>query len=359
MIDALPLRATESFAGVGNPLALGDLRTGEVVLDLGCGAGMDSILAADRVGPTGRVIGVDMTGPMVEKARANASAIGIENAEFHRGEADRLPVVDGSVDVVISNGVFNLCPDKPRVLAEVFRVLRPGGRLLMADILLDDGVTAEQVERQGDVVRLNRRCGMGAVAPPDVDRSRVCRSRVPRLDGLLHFDLHQGRFDHRPETGRGDEPGTLRDAGRRGRMKASSPATPGLNRPVRSDLPRMGTALELEAKGIQEFEDRPAIGPQRRLVLGPGLRMRQRLIDAPSAPGRPLDDSPVHQEQQDGRALMQRRAGPELGTGQVVLEMEAGVSGGLFEEGESMLVVTMGRVVGQAAGPVAGQLIHE
>jgi SAM-dependent methyltransferase len=149
-IDALLPRVTESFAGVGNPLALGDLRTGEVVLDLGCGAGMDSLLAARRVGPTGRVIGVDLTGPMVEKARANAAAVGVGNAEFHRGQADRLPVGGGSVDVVISNGVFNLCPDKPGVLAEVFRVLRPGGRLQMADILLHDDVTPEQVARKGE-----------------------------------------------------------------------------------------------------------------------------------------------------------------------------------------------------------------
>jgi SAM-dependent methyltransferase len=148
-IDTLPPRAAESFAGVGNPLVIGELQAGEVVLDLGCGAGMDSILAARRVGPTGRVIGVDMTGPMVEKARANARAAGIVNAEFHQGEADTLPVGDGSVDVVISNGAFNLCPDKPRVLAEVFRVLHPGGRLQMADILLDDAVTPEEVERRG------------------------------------------------------------------------------------------------------------------------------------------------------------------------------------------------------------------
>jgi arsenite methyltransferase len=148
-IDALPPRTTESFAGVGNPLALGELRAGEVVLDLGCGAGMDSVLAARRVRPTGRVIGVDMTGPMVEKARANALTIGITNAEFHQAEADRLPVADESVDVVISNGVFNLCPEKPRVLGEVFRVLCPGGRLQMADILLDDRVTPEEVERKG------------------------------------------------------------------------------------------------------------------------------------------------------------------------------------------------------------------
>lgn len=148
-IDALPPQATESFAGVGNPLALGQLRPGDVVLDLGCGAGLDSLLAARRVGPTGRVIGVDMTGPMVEKARANALAAGVGNAEFRHAEADRLPLGEASVDVALSNGVFNLCLDKPGVLAEVFRVLRPGGRLQMADILLDDGVTPEQVERKG------------------------------------------------------------------------------------------------------------------------------------------------------------------------------------------------------------------
>jgi arsenite methyltransferase len=149
-IDALPSQVTESFAGVGNPLALGELRAGEVVLDLGCGAGMDSILAARRVGPTGRVIGVDMTPAMVEKAGANAQAAGATKVEFRQGEADRLPAGDASVDVVISNGVFNLCPDKPKVLAEVFRVLRAGGRLQMADILLADDVTPEQVATKGE-----------------------------------------------------------------------------------------------------------------------------------------------------------------------------------------------------------------
>lgn len=142
-IDSLPPQVTESFAGVGNPLALGQLRAGDVVLDLGCGAGMDSILAAHRVETTGRVIGVDMTGPMVEKAVANGVAAGVGNAEFHRGEADRLPAEDGSMDVLITNGVFNLCLDKPKVLAEV------GGRLLMADVLLDDGVTPQEVGQKG------------------------------------------------------------------------------------------------------------------------------------------------------------------------------------------------------------------
>ena len=140
---------TESFAGVGNPLGLGEIAPGQTVLDLGSGAGMDSILAARRVGRSGKVIGVDVNEAMLAKARRNASALGVANVEFRRAEADDLPIPDGAVDVVISNGVFNLCLDKPKVLAEVFRVLKPGGRLQMADILLDDGVTPQEVERKG------------------------------------------------------------------------------------------------------------------------------------------------------------------------------------------------------------------
>jgi arsenite methyltransferase len=148
-IDALPATLTESFAGVGNPLALGELRAGDTVLDLGSGAGMDSILAAHRVRQSGRVIGVDMTEEMVRKAEKNALAAGVTNAEFQQAEADALPAGDGVVDVVISNGVFNLCLDKPKVLAEVFRVLKPGGRIQMADMLLEDGVTPNEVARKG------------------------------------------------------------------------------------------------------------------------------------------------------------------------------------------------------------------
>ena len=148
-IDSLPPSVTESFAGVGNPLALGALRAGQIVLDLGCGAGLDSILAARRVAPRGKVIGVDFAAEMVEKAKRNAKGVGTPNVEFRQGEADALPVRDGSVDVVISNGVFNLCIDKPKVLSEAFRVLRPGGRIQMADILLEDDVTPEEVARKG------------------------------------------------------------------------------------------------------------------------------------------------------------------------------------------------------------------
>jgi SAM-dependent methyltransferase len=148
-IDSLPATLTQSFCGVGNPLGLGEMRPGQVVLDLGSGAGLDSMLAARRVAPTGRVIGIDMTEEMVEKARRNAQALGLSNVQFLHAEVEKLPLDDGSVDVAISNGVFNLCPDKGKVLAEVFRVLRPGGRLQMADILLEDGVTPEEVARKG------------------------------------------------------------------------------------------------------------------------------------------------------------------------------------------------------------------
>ena len=148
-IDHLPASVTESFAGVGNPLCLGEIRPGEIVLDLGSGAGLDSILAATRVGSSGRVFGVDLTEEMVEKARQNATALGIENIEFLCGEIEDLPLEDGVAHVAISNGVFNLCPDKPRALAETARVLRPNGRLLMADILLEDHVTPDELARLG------------------------------------------------------------------------------------------------------------------------------------------------------------------------------------------------------------------
>jgi arsenite methyltransferase len=148
-IDALPTPVTESFCGVGNPLGLGKVRPGQTVLDLGSGPGLDSLLAARRVGPTGKVVGVDLCPEMVEKARRNADLLGLRNVEFVNAGIENLPLPDASVDVVISNGVFNLCPDKPAVLAEAFRVLRPGGRLQMADILLEEGVTPEEVAQKG------------------------------------------------------------------------------------------------------------------------------------------------------------------------------------------------------------------
>jgi arsenite methyltransferase len=148
-IDALPLAVTESFADVGNPFALGELRPGQSVLDLGCGAGLDSILAARRVAPGGTVIGVDMVEEMLSKGQRNAEAVGLCNIAFQLGRADALPVPTASVDVIFTNGVFNLCLDKFKVIAEMVRVLRPGGRLHMADILLEEHVTPEQLAGMG------------------------------------------------------------------------------------------------------------------------------------------------------------------------------------------------------------------
>ena len=148
-IDALPTPLTESFCGVGNPLGLGVLHPGQTVLDVGSGAGLDSILAGRLVSPLGKVIGVDITPGMVDKARRNAAVLGLEHVEFRTGHLEALPVEDSTVDVVISNGVFNLCPDKPQVIAEAFRVLRSGGRLQMADILLHEDVTPDEVAKKG------------------------------------------------------------------------------------------------------------------------------------------------------------------------------------------------------------------
>jgi arsenite methyltransferase len=133
-VDRLPDTAVESFAGVGSPFALRDLESGERVVDVGCGAGFDTILAAEQVGPHGRVIGVDMTLEMLAKARDTVAELGLDHVEIREGLAEQLPVDDDWADVVISNGVLNLCPDKASVFAEIHRVLRPGGTLQFADI---------------------------------------------------------------------------------------------------------------------------------------------------------------------------------------------------------------------------------
>jgi ubiquinone/menaquinone biosynthesis C-methylase UbiE len=133
----------ESFAGVANPWTMGRLSPGERVLDLGSGAGTDSLVAAQMVGEQGRVTGIDMTPEMLAKARAAATAMGVGNVEFLEGEAERLPFPDASFDVVVSNGVIDLIPDKDAVFAELFRVLTPGGRIQIADVTIQNPVSAE------------------------------------------------------------------------------------------------------------------------------------------------------------------------------------------------------------------------
>ena len=139
----VPNSAVESFAGVANPWQLGRLAPGERVLDLGSGAGTDSLIAAQMVGDTGRVTGIDMTPKMLARARAAASEMGIDNAEFVEAEAEQLPFPDASFDVVISNGVIDLIPDKDAVFAELFRVLAPGGRIQIADVTIQNPVSEE------------------------------------------------------------------------------------------------------------------------------------------------------------------------------------------------------------------------
>jgi arsenite methyltransferase len=140
LLEQVPERSLESFAGTGNPFSLGPIRPGERVVDVGCGAGIDSLIAAHLTGPGGQVIGVDMTPEMLEKARASAREKGHRHLEFRSGHAEALPVEDQWADVVVSNGVLNLCPDKLHVLREMHRALKPGGRLQIADILVQKPV---------------------------------------------------------------------------------------------------------------------------------------------------------------------------------------------------------------------------
>jgi SAM-dependent methyltransferase len=164
----LPAEAVAASLGCGNPLAVADLRPGETVLDLGSGGGIDVLLSARRVGPEGFAYGVDMTDEMLALARANAAKAGVGNVEFVKGTIEDVPLPDAAVDVIISNCVINLSVDKPAVLAEMFRLLRPGGRIGISDVVAEDHLSPEERAERGSYVG----CIAGAL------------SRAEYLDGL-------------------------------------------------------------------------------------------------------------------------------------------------------------------------------
>jgi SAM-dependent methyltransferase len=165
-LGAIPERAASASLGCGNPTAVAALSEGEVVLDLGSGGGIDVILSARRVGPTGKAYGVDMTDEMLDLARGNAAEAGVGNVEFLKGHIEHVPLPDESVDVVISNCVINLSPDKAAVLAEMFRLLRPGGRIGVSDVVAEDRLSRADREARGSYVG----CIAGALSKNEYER---------------------------------------------------------------------------------------------------------------------------------------------------------------------------------------------
>jgi SAM-dependent methyltransferase len=194
-LDAVPARAVESFAGVGYPFAVRAVREGNHVLDIGSGSGTDALIAARLVGPRGKVYGLDMTAAMREKLRKNADDMGVANVTLLAGNAEEIPLPDGSVDVVTSNGVLNLVPDKERAFAEIFRVLRPGGRVQIADIVVGEPIS-EQCRQDP---QLWAECVVGALLEEDyLDTFR--RLGFEGVAALSHLDYFSKSAS--PETRR-------------------------------------------------------------------------------------------------------------------------------------------------------------
>ena len=174
--SALPENAVRASLGCGNPTALIDLRPGEIVLDLGSGGGIDVLLSARRVGPSGKAYGLDMTDEMLALARENQRQAGVENVEFLKGEIENIPLPDNSVDVVISNCVINLSSDKNRVLREAFRVLRPGGRFAVSDVVARGAVP--------DVVRQSMMLWVGCIAGALEEQEYIAKLSAAGFDGI-------------------------------------------------------------------------------------------------------------------------------------------------------------------------------
>ena len=190
-LEGLPAGAIESMAGTGNPFSLGELKPGEYVVDAGSGAGADSLIAAQIVGSSGKVIGVDMTPEMLSKARHNALEAGITNVEFREGYLEALPVPDAWADLIISNGVLNLVPDKEAALLEMFRVLKPGGRIQIADIALQKPVP----EGSKSDVTLWTGCIAGGLLKAQLER-KVMAAGFKEIEVTWGKDVFSGAPQH-------------------------------------------------------------------------------------------------------------------------------------------------------------------
>jgi len=204
-LAALPADAVENAFGCGNPVAFTEVREGDVVADIGSGAGIDCLFAARKVGPAGKVIGIDMTPEMIERARENARAAGATNVEFRLGDAERMPVPDASVDWVISNCVINLSPDKPAVFREIARVLKPGGRISISDIVAEDLPPAVRASRDawvtclaGAISEAEYVQGLQAAGLTDVQVTERIMYGAEKLEGLFVHSACCGETDALP-----------------------------------------------------------------------------------------------------------------------------------------------------------------